>query len=311
MFTPQKKYPLASLTTFRIGGEAEYFAEVKDKKNLTQAFNWAKEKNIPPIIIGGGSNLLVNDQGVRGLVVKLSNDFYQIEPPNIICGAGLSLPQLVQLAQENSLSGLEWAVGIPGTVGGAVFGNAGAYGGQMSDIVSWVEVYDKQNNDFKKLSKNECQFSYRDSLFSHRPQFIIWAVKLSLKKDKVEKIAEKIKNITKKRAQSTPAKPSAGCVFKNIDAQYLKANNPALYSEAKEKDLIKDNLVPAGWLIDKAGLRGKQIGQAQISTKHANFIVNLGDATSEEVIMLISFVKQQVRTRFNIQLQEEIQYLGF
>jgi len=276
--------PLASHTTFKIGGPADFFVEVEEEEKLLKLIKLLKELKLPYFILGGGSNLLVADEGFRGVVVKIANCELRIANFKIIAGAGVSLGRLVELAAKNSLTGLEFAAGIPGTVGGAVRGNAGAWGQAIGDRVKRVKVLTPQG-EIKWIGASDCHFSYRQSRFKKTKEIIL-EVELELEKGNKKEIQEKISQNLAKRA-TQPKEPSAGCIFVN------------------PKPLV------AGELIDKCGLKGKRIGDAQISPKHANFIVNLGKAKAADVNKLIKLIKEKVKEKFGVELEEEIFLLGF
>lgn len=229
------------------------------------------------------------------------------------CGAGASLISIARMSASHGLSGLEWAIGIPGTVGGAVRGNAGAYGSSINESVETAEVFNAKKKKFEQFSQKDCKFKYKESIFKKDDarHLLIWQVILRLRKGKIEEIQSLLNKYLMYREKSQPKLPSAGCVFKNIDIANLCEYNANLANEANEAGVVKGGKIGAGWIIEKAGLKGKTIGGAKVSLEHANFIVNTGKATAEDIIMLISFIKQQVRTKYNAQLQEEIQYLGF
>lgn len=324
----KKNIPLAPLTTFKIGGPAKFFIEVKTREDLSEAAEWAKENKEKLFILGGGSNILISDKGVDGLVVKLANNEITIKGERIECGAGASLAKTASMAIADNLSGLEWTVGIPGaTIGGAARGNAEAFDAPIGNIIETVEVFDLQKNlpphrnaqginsrcggKFITLSNRDCKFAYRSSIFKENKNYIIWQLVLKLKKEKPEIIQELVKKSIEHRSGKYPKLPNAGSIFKNIPAEVFKKQNPMLYDKIMEGKITRLNNIGAGLLIDTLGLKGKTIGGAKISLEHANFIVNTGKATAEDVVMLVSYIKQQVRDRLKIQLQEEIRYLGF
>lgn len=307
----KQNIPLAPLTTFKIGGPAEYFVEIKTKEELVEAASWAKENKKPLVILAGGSNVLINDQGIKGLVIKMGNNNLAVKGERVECEAGAELSQVVRLAAGHNLSGLEWAAGIPGSVGGAIRGNAGAFGQSMAEAIETVEVYKIKKSKFYLFSHNECSFRYRQSIFKKNKNLLIWLVVLKLHKGDVRDINEKITENLNKRNKSQPKLPSAGCIFKNIDFKDLEQINPNLAKDARGENIIKGEKVSVGWVISRLNLAGKKIGKAKISLEHANFIVNINKATAEEVIILISFIKQQVRDKTGLQLHEEIQYFGF
>lgn len=309
----QENISLAPFSTFKIGGPAEFFVEVEEKEELEEATKWAKEKKKKFFILGGGSNVLISDKGVDGLVIKLLNNEIKIKGERIECGAGASLAKAASAAIAENLSGLEWAIGIPGaTVGGAVRGNAEAFEVGMGDIVETAEALDMKSRKFKIFSNRDCGFSYRESVFKENENLIIWRIVLKLKKERQDEIQKLVKKSIEHRTGKYPKLPSAGSVFKNIPAKIFRETNPILYEKIMEEGKItRQGNIGAGLLIDVLGLKGKTIGGAKISLEHANFIVNTGKAKAEDIIILISFIKQQVRDRLKIQLQEEIRYLGF
>ena len=284
---------LKNHTTFRIGGKAKYFFVAKDKEDIINAVSIAKKLKLPFFVLGGGSNTLVSDRGFEGLVIKIQNSRLrhsgfggQAKLKTIYAEAGTSLGQLVNVALKNSLTGMEWATGIPGTIGGAIYGNAGAFGESIGDVVKKVEVLDTKDLRFKIYDLKKCKFGYRDSIFKHKKNLIILSAKIQLKKGKKSEIKRKIKEFLDYRQETQPLNfPSAGSVF---------INPPGFF---------------AGKLIEDCGLTGKKIGKAKISEKHANFILNLGGSKAKDVKKLIKLIKQKVKKKFGVKLEEEIQYL--
>ena len=309
----QQNIPLSPLTTFKIGGSAKFFIEVETKDDLLEALCWAKKNKEKHFILAGGSNVLINDNGVDGLVVKISNDNTAIKGERLECGAGASLINAARLAASHGLSGLEWAIGVPGTIGGAVRGNAGAYGSSISESTETIEIFNIKKKKFEQFSNKECKFNYRESAFKkdNAKRLLIWQAVLRLRKGKIKEIKSLIDKYLTHRGKNQPKLPSAGCAFKNLKINNLRQINANLADDAVEAGIAKGGEIGAGWLIERSGLKGKHIGKAKISLEHANFIVNTGKATAEDVVMLISFIKQQIRTKFGVQLQEEVQYLGF
>jgi len=308
----QKNIPLKMLNTFQVGGDAKYFFEAKDKESFIDILKWAEKENIKIYILGGGSNILVPDKGIDGLVIHMLNTERKVMGERIECGAGASLSQVNSLAVANNLSGLEWSVGIPrATIGGAVRGNAEAFGIGMSQLLENVEVFFKKTGKFELLSNRMCRFSYRDSLFKQNNNYIIWKAILKLSPVEAHDIQDKIEKTLNFRLNNYPRLPSAGSIFENIEPQVAKAANQLMFEKELKDKIGKTNKIGAGLLIDIAGLKGKKIGGIKISLEHANHIINTGNGTAEEVVMMISFIKQQIRTKFNIELREEIQYFGF
>jgi len=306
-----KNKTLAPLTTFKIGGKAKFFVEVRNSKELKSAINWAKTKKEKIIIFSGGSNVLINDSGVDGLVIKMRDISLMIDNNKLICGAGLSLAQAVITATNHNLSGLEWAAGIPGTIGGAVYGNAGAFGKTISETVRYVVAYDIKNNTFLTLNNQQCEFSYRESVFKKINNLIIVNICLALMPGEKNEIKKLVDNYLIYRNNSQPKNFSAGSIFKNLTFDYLQSVNPDLAVQAEKANIVKGNKISTSWVIDKLGLKGKQIGFAKISEKHAGFILNIGQAKARDVIDLINFIKQKAKKKYNIDLNEEIRYLGF
>lgn len=273
-----------SMTTFRIGGNAKYVIYPDNIFHLQVAINKLKKYNIPYKVFGNGSNILCSDDEYDGCIIKLTrslNDFH-IDGESIIVQSGASIISLAYKAMENELSGLEFASGIPGTVGGCVFMNAGAYKSNMSDIVTEVQVL--AEDEVKWINNADCDFSYRHSIFSNHPDWIILAVKMELKKGNKEEIKNLMTSRQKRRYDSQPLdKPSAGSTFRNVGDQF------------------------AWKLIDEIGYRGKRIGDAAVSEKHSNFIVNLGDAKAEDVIKLTDEIKEKVYENFNVEMIMEVE----
>lgn len=287
----QQNVVLAPYATFKIGGPAEYFVIVKSKEELFYAVHAAQKARIKLWLLGAGSNVLISDKGVQGLVIKcdLKEIFFDTEHLQITAEAGASMQSVIVHTLEQGLGGLEFAVGIPASVGGAVWANLGARGCEIKDLVQKVLVLDIDGRQ-ANLTNAECEFSYRNSIFKKK-KLIIVAATFQLTKKNPKEISATLRVLYKKRRESQDiAAKSAGCIFKNPLEQASKS---------------------AGELIDSLGLKGFSIGSARISERHANFIINQGGATAEEVVMLISLIKQKVRDNFGIQLMEEIEYVGF
>jgi len=323
MIDIKENIPLAPLTTFRVGGPAKYLVEVKNAEELGEAFEFARQNSLQTLIFGGGSNVLVSDNGFDGLAIMMKGGQLELDGETITVGAGVLLSELVRFAAENGLSGLEWAVGIPGTVGGAIRGNAGAYSGNIGELVESVWFVDiseldgktseMQNANLKmqntkELNKEECGFEYRSSVFKKNAGLIILSVKLKLQKDDGNEIKEKMQKIVKERVGKIVKGASAGSFFMNPVVSDEKIRNEFRLDTGVEPN---SESLPAGWIIEHAGLRGKKIGGAMVSEQHGNFIINTGNATAEDIVMLASIIKQKVRGRYNVQLMEEVSYVGF
>lgn len=277
--------PLAKYVNFRIGGPARWLVEAKTEEEIGTAVQLAKEAKVLVFILGGGSNTLPSDQGFQGLVIKIAMRVFAINGTMVRADAGTMSAGLARATAEAGLAGLEWMISLPGTIGGAVRGNAGCFGGEMKDNVVAVRIL--RGGRIKDLSAADCAFGYRDSAFKHSDDIILSAT-FALSPGIPAVLKAKMEDQLAKRKASQPTNAgSAGCVFKN----------PEGFS--------------AGKLVDEAGLKGQHIGDAEISTAHGNFIVNRGAATADQVVQLVALAKSRVRDLRGIQLQEEIQYLGF
>jgi len=301
----KKNVLLKDYTTFGIGGPAKYFLETEKKEDIVRVISAAKKFNLPFFILGGGSNLLVSDKGFKELVIKIKNKELKVKNNKIFVEAGVVLNQLVNTALKNNLSGLEWAAGIPGTVGGAICGNAGAFNKSTGDLVKNVEVLEVANCKIKILNNKDCNFRYRDSIFKHKKNLIVLSATLQLKKINRKEIKERIKKYLNYRKETQPLNyPSAGSIFKNPKGFSGAAASLAAASFAAAS-------FAAARMIEECGLKGKRIGNVKISEKHANFIVNLGQGKAKDVKKLIELAKKRVKNKFGIDLEEEICYLGF
>lgn len=275
----KKNIPLKNKNTFKIGGKAKYYATPSSKEELLKVLEFTKKENLPYFILGKGSNLLISDKGFPGVVIELNFKEIIANKDVLKVGAGVSLNEFILKAKELNLGGVEWAIGIPGTIGGALYGNAGVPNHTISSIVKEVEVL--KNNQFQVLKNKDCHFSYRNSIFKQKNDFIILSGTFELKGSFNQDL---IKEFLKKR--KIIKGHSIGSIFKNGENYF------------------------AGKLIDDCGLKGKRIGDAIVSDINANWIINLGNATSEDVEALILIIKKEVKKRFNIDLKEEIKRLN-
>jgi len=279
--------PMSRHTTLKVGGNADVLVIPENVEDVVNVLKFAKQNDIQVTVIGNGSKLLVLDKGIRGIVIKLASKFANVSVKGeyITVNAGMSLPRLAIIAKDNSLSGLEFAAGIPGNVGGAVYMNAGAYGSEMSNIIEEVTYIDDSLN-VRTASNEECNFGYRKSLFRNN-RSVILSTKLKLKSANKQDIEDLMRTNNEARKTKQPLEyPNAGSTFKRPEGYFV------------------------GKLIDDLGLKGYKIGDAQISTKHSGFIVNLGNATATDVINLINHVKNKVLEVNNVKLEEEIIVLG-
>lgn len=281
--------PMAKHTSFKIGGPAQCFINAESVEEIKQICKVASKNDINLTIIGNGSNLLVTDNGINGIVVKVNIKKFELEFSNddvsLIVGAGNKLGEIAQKLLRNEITGFEFAAGIPGTIGGAVRMNAGAYGKEMKDIVETVKYMDYDGNIYEKPNK-DLEFEYRKSMFA-KNKFIILEAKLKLQKGNAQYIKDKMLEFEQSRKQKQPLEfPSAGSTFKR-GTDFITAK-----------------------LIDDAGLKGYRVGGAMVSTKHAGFVVNENNATAQDVLNLVKHIKQEVYKKFNKKIELEIQVIG-
>jgi UDP-N-acetylmuramate dehydrogenase len=279
--------PMQYHTSFHIGGPADLLILPRSIEEVKCVVTYCHRNAIPLLVIGRGSNLLVRDKGFRGVVMKLADNFREThnESEQIHAQAGISLYELTRIAAAASLQGLEFAEGIPGSLGGAVVMNAGAYGGEMSDVVSEVQTIDEKG-DIRLVTKDELNYSYRGSVLQNSNSYVLSA-RLQLAPGDQEEINARMQEYAHKRADKQPLEmPSAGSTFKRPDGYFV------------------------GPMLEELGLKGYPYGKAQISAKHAGFIVNRGGATAEDVLTLIAIVQKRVREKFGIDLQPEVRIVG-
>lgn len=278
--------PLSKHTSFKIGGPARYFVSVNSVDKLSALIKFLNSNKTPYFILGNGSNLLVPDNGYNGVVVKLSGDFENLEiSGNIIkIGAAATLKKLTLAAKENRFTGVEFAYGIPGSVGGAIYMNAGAYGGEIKDVLYEVSAMDREGN-VKVFSSEESALSYRSSVFQ-KNDMIILSASFSLEKGDLNEIYNKMKTLLEKRKEKQPIEyPSAGSTFKRPEGYFAAA------------------------LIEECGLKGESVGGAEVSVKHSGFIINKKDATANDVLSLIKKVKDVVYEKKGVVLEPEIKII--
>lgn len=285
-----RNQPTAPLTTFLIGGPADYLCHPANTREFRVALRWAAAAELPVQIIGGGSNVLIADAGVRGLLLT-TTAMRELEHPEgsvkLICGAGREVDGLVDFATKRGLSGLEFAAGLPGSLGGAVWMNARAYGSEFSEIVEWAEALTPQG-ECVRLENSDMNFSYKHSVFQERELYIMRCA-LRLRHGDRRNIEETAaRNLADRQSKKQHAVNSGGCIFKNN------------YEAG----------IPSGKLLEEAGLKGLAVGGARIYNEHANFIINTGDATAEDVKALLRIAQREVKRKFNIDIEPEIRFLG-
>lgn len=303
----QKNFSIKAKTTFLVGGTVEYFIEASNKEEILLAVKFARTMDLPVIILGRGSDILFPDDHLNALVININEAYIEEEAPGYYkVAAGSILNQFIFKVEKDGWAGMENLIGIPGGIGGAVWANAGAYGTEIKSFVDKVSVLwlDTAEPEVEILNNEQCAFTYRDSIFKHRDGIIIdvW-FKLTEQVADWETAKAKMIDILQSRQSKHPLHyPNAGSTFKNV-----------LVTDEIQKELgtsFPYNKIPAGWLIEQVGLKGYQIGGAQFSEKHANFIVNLGNARATDILDLIALAKQKVQDKFGINIEEELIYVG-
>ncbi len=280
--------PMRLHTTAKIGGNADVLVTPESVDEIVKVISFARRNNIPVTVIGNGSKIIVSDDGIEGIVIKIGHKMSRvvIENEYIYAEAGATMPAVAVKAKQASLSGFEFACGIPGTIGGGIKMNAGAYGSEIKDVLVSCQYLDEDLNIVVKKNE-ELGFDYRESLFIHNTNFVILTAVFKLKKENIEVIEEKMnKNITARKEKQPLDFPNAGSTFRRPQGYFV------------------------GKLIDDANLRGYTIGDAQVSEKHAGFIVNKGNATCKDVHSLVSYIQQQIKEKFNVSLKPELEFIG-
>lgn len=278
--------PMKNHTTFKVGGPADIFVKINNINELKFTLEVAKQESVPVTIIGNGSNVLVTDKGIRGICIKLNlNNIIKENETQITAEAGVILPKLANFAYQEELTGLEFASGIPASIGGAVYMNSGAYNKQIGDLII-TTTYIDENFNIQTIANTEQKFSYRNSIFQEK-EWIILSSKIELTKGNKEAIKKLMDEYSLKRKSNQPLnKPSAGSIFKRGNG----------FITAK--------------LIEESGLKGHKIGDAEVSTLHAGFIINNGNATAKDILELVKHIKNTVKEEFNVDIELEVRVLG-
>ena len=277
--------PLSGHTSYRIGGPADLYVAVWKEEDLLGWIRLARELEVPHFVMGRGTNLLVADEGIRGVVIENRCRGVLIEGEVWRVLAGGSFPALARRTAQEGLAGLEWGTGIPGSVGGAIVNNAGAHGSSVAQVLQSVTILD-QKGDVRKMPVEQIRLNYRPSRFRQKRQEVVLSAKFALRPESPALLKERLTSYTKQRGETQPQEPSAGSVFKNPEGDH------------------------AGRLIEEVGLKGRRVGDAQISPRHANFIVNLGGAKASDVAALIKLVRERVWQTYGVELELEIELVG-
>jgi UDP-N-acetylmuramate dehydrogenase len=303
--------PLSRYTRFGIGGPADLYAETKDADIFLEALKIARSSGMETVVIGGGTNLIVSDEGFRGLVLKFASDEITSEGTTVHADAGATLQTLVDYTIDRGSRGLETMTGIPGSVGAAVYGNAGAYGHSISERVVSVRFIDDSGTNGRALQEFDnarCEFHYRESIFKRRKEWIIVSCTLALEPAEPRELratADRILSV--RNAKYPPTMKCAGSIFKNF---LLAELPPQVAAEVPAKAVIEGK-VPSAWFLDQVGAKGMRSGDIHVADYHANLIYNAGNGTAVDVLRLIQELKRRVAQRWSIPLEEEVQYVGF
>jgi UDP-N-acetylmuramate dehydrogenase len=292
---PSAKFdePLKRYTAWKIGGPADALLEPTDAEELIEAVEMARGHGVPVTVLGGGTNVLVRDGGIRGLTIRLAKSLtgVQVKGRSVSAEAGVLYPVLANTTAGSGLKGLEFATGIPGTVGGAVYMNAGAYGGETKDVLDWADVFQegkvvRMHNDVETLLATSLRLAYRRSVLQDHPDWVVLRAGYTLEPGNPSELKASIKEFRAQRMNGSPNRPSCGSTFKRPPGDF------------------------PGRVIEAAGLKGTRVGQIEVSPEHANYLVNLGGGTAREALALIELVKEKVRERMGIDLEEEVRVMG-
>jgi UDP-N-acetylmuramate dehydrogenase len=298
--------PLSRYTRFGIGGPADLYAETESAEAFIAALSAARASGMDVVVIGGGTNLIVSDDGFRGIVLRYRGDRLLESNGRVQAGAGAVLQDLVDFTIARGLLGLETLAGIPGSVGAAVYGNAGAYGHSISERVMSVRFYDGQS--VRVFENQDCEFQYRESIFKRHKDWIVFSTELRLEAGDASALRETADSILKVRNEKFPVTMKcAGSIFKNLLLKELPADAATLVPGSA----IREGKVPAAWFLEQVGAKGMVRGDIHVAAYHANLIYNAGAGTAEDLCALIRDLKARVEERFGVELEEEVQYVGF
>jgi UDP-N-acetylmuramate dehydrogenase len=298
--------PLSQYTRFGIGGPADFYIETADPASFAKALAMVRESGIESVVIGGGTNLIVADEGFRGVCLKLVSDRIRAEGPRVDVECGADLQTLVDFTIQRGLAGLETMTGIPGSVGAAVYGNAGAYGHSIQERVRVVRFLDGET--VREFSNAECGFHYRESIFKNNKQWVILSATLEMEAGDAVVLQETADRIlTTRNRKYPPTMKCAGSIFKNF---LLSELPPEVVAEIPGSVAIEGK-VPSAWFLEQVGAKGMKRGGIEVADYHANLIYNAGGGTARDLIAIVDELKRRVRERWKIALEEEVQYVGF
>ncbi len=305
--------PLSQFSHYQVGGPAKFIVEAKTVDEISALIEAAKKSEVKWVVIGGGTNILPSDKGFDGLVIRTANRSVQVDLGNlrVTAEAGALSSMVARKTADAGMGGFEWAVSLPGTIGGAVRGNAGCFGGEIKDSLLHADVLDPKTGEIKERSNKWFKFGYRESRLKKETSIVLRAT-FQLESRPLEETQEKIKFVLQCRMKSQPKNAKcAGCAFKNFefsDVSEIEKLVSVIDDELPPK-FLEQMRIPAGWIIDQADLKGESIGGASVSDQHGNFILSDGSATADHIAQLIALIKTRVRNQFGIQLQEEVQYI--
>lgn len=298
--------PLSDYTRFGIGGPADLIAETADEAAFVTALAWLRKQDAPHAVIGSGTNLIVADEGFRGTVLRYTASTMKRDGLFLECDAGASLMDLVRFSIDQGLEGVQTLMGIPGSVGAAIYGNAGAYGHSISEVVREVRFFDGAGVD--TLTQEGCRFRYRESIFKRNRHGRVLRVRMEFREGDAAVLRRRAGEILAVRDEKfPPAMKCAGSIFKNL----LAADLPEPVVSQVPVAVIREGKIPAAWFLEQVGAKGSREGGIHIASYHANLIYNAGGGTARELCAMIDRLKQAVLSRFGILLEEEVQYLGF
>ncbi len=302
----RRDVPLSEHTRFGLGGPADVFVETANAESFVEALRMARASGLETVVIGGGTNLVVADEGFRGIVLKLVNQAIRADGTSVYVESGAALQALVDFTVDSGLKGLETMTGIPGFVGAAVYGNAGAYGHSIMERVKWVRFFDGAS--IRQFDNAQCEFRYRESVFKRHKDWIIFAAQLAMDHGDAAVLRAEADRILKIRNQKyPPTMKCAGSIFKN----FLLAELPANVAEEVPAKVVIEGKIPSAWFLEQVGAKGMKSGDIHVADYHANLIYNVGHGTARELVALIRELQRRVRERWGIPLEEEVQYVGF
>jgi UDP-N-acetylmuramate dehydrogenase len=311
--------PLARHTNIRIGGPSQYFATVHNVAELREVIAAGDLFGLAWRILGGGSNALTADEGVNGITIQMANRDIHVETDqrSVVAEAGAITASVARKASRAGLTGMEWAVSLPGTIGGAVRGNAGCFGSETRDILDSVRVLDasQETRPVIELNADACAFDYRHSIFKLKPDWVVVDATFRLQVGDAKQSEQMIQSVLAQRSSEQPSnRPSAGCMFKNVSVDGLTRHTRARLDELANGtwgDVVRNNFLPAGWIVDQLGMKGHRVGQVMISEQHGNFLANLGGATADEIRTVLHNVRERAREALGIDLELEVQLWGW